>query len=99
MKNRDLDELQKYADLFKAMAHPKRLNILLTVLHKAPCVSALQQKLELPQSNISQHLSMLRQLKIVRGERKGSKMCYTIDSSFVEKMLTLINEDNNIKEK
>ncbi len=43
------------------------------------CVNALANNLGVTQSAVSQHLRVLRQVGIVRGERKGSFVHYTID--------------------
>ncbi len=43
------------------------------------CVNALTNKLGVTQSAVSQHLRVLRQAGIVRGERRGAFVHYTIN--------------------
>lgn len=48
------------------------------------CVNALADQLCVSQSAISQHLRVLRQCNLVRGERKGKFMHYVIEPSGME---------------
>lgn len=43
------------------------------------CVNALASRLGVTQSAVSQHMRVLRQAGIVRGERRGAFVHYTID--------------------
>ncbi|MDM8526034.1 metalloregulator ArsR/SmtB family transcription factor [Desulfococcaceae bacterium HSG8] len=52
------------------------------------CVNALANSLGVTQSAVSQHLRVLRQAGIVKGERKGAFVHYTIDRSSLESFKT-----------
>jgi len=66
------------ADLLRLLGHPVRL-ALLGELAKAPkCVTDIQDLLEVRQANVSQHLSVLRQAKIVDYHEDGNQRCYYI---------------------
>jgi DNA-binding transcriptional ArsR family regulator len=53
------------------------------------CVNALVNQLDISQSAVSQHLRVLRQAGIVRGERKGSFVHYSLNRDSLEKFKEL----------
>lgn len=67
---------QLHADLLKAMAHPKRLEIIHLLRDQTLTVSQIQEMLDLPQANLSQHLTILRQSGIVSFRKKGKQVAY-----------------------
>lgn len=54
------------------------------------CVNALTDALNVSQSAVSQHLRILRQAGLVRGERRGSFVHYTLDVDGVRKYKTVL---------
>ena len=52
-----------------------------------PCVKGIEEALGLAQPNISQHLSLLRNIGIVEAEREGNQVCYRIKNPIVLKLL------------
>jgi ArsR family transcriptional regulator len=75
------DRPEELAELFKAVADTTRLR-LVKLLAEAPhalCVNALTARLGVTQSAVSQHLRVLRQAGLVRGERCGNQVHYSID--------------------
>jgi DNA-binding transcriptional ArsR family regulator len=80
------------AELFKALGHPARIAIIEYLIDKSDCVCGdLVAVLPLSQSTISQHLSALKNVGIIKGEIEGSKTCYCIDNN-VWLELTEINK-------
>lgn len=69
-------ELQ--AELFKALAHPRRLEIIRLLRDQQLCVSEIYEMLDLPQANISQHLTVLRDAQVVMAERDGKQVVYSV---------------------
>jgi DNA-binding transcriptional ArsR family regulator/YHS domain-containing protein len=67
-----------HATLLKALAHPKRLEILHLLREQSLCVSEIQTMLGLPQANISQHLQQLRSVGVVRSLRNGKQLEYSL---------------------
>jgi DNA-binding transcriptional ArsR family regulator len=78
------------AQLFKALAHPTRLHIIELIKEQEPCVKVMEETLGLSQPNISQHLSLLRNLGIVKAQRDGNQVCYQISDKTVSKMLDVL---------
>ena len=70
---------EEKVELLKALAHPLRLRIVRGLLI-CGCrnVSCMEEKTGQSQSCISQHLSKLRAAGIVRAERSGNEVYYTV---------------------
>ena len=80
------------AQILKALAHPTRLHLLDLIREQRPCVKAMEAILGVAQPNISQHLSLLRNIGIVSAEREGNLVCYQISNQTVLKILDAIKE-------
>ena len=81
------------AKLAWAIAHPARVRILRLLVARQSCVCGeLVDELPLAQSTVSQHLKILREAGLIRGEIDGPKVCYGIDSDGVERLKELIGE-------
>lgn len=65
-----------HADLLKAMAHPKRLEIIHLLRGQTLTVTQIQTMLDLPQANLSQHLQILRQAGVVTAKKIGKQIFY-----------------------
>ena len=66
------------SQLFRALAHPKRLEILSVLHDRELSVGEIVNKVHLTQSNVSQHLMVLRKAKILCTRKVGQKMYYHI---------------------
>lgn len=67
-----------HADLLRAIAHPKRLEIIQLLREQELTVGQIQEMLDLPQGNLSQHLRILRLSQVVKTKRNGKKINYSI---------------------
>ena len=91
---KDLElELEKISEVLKAMAHPARLEILEGLIKNECNVGQIQEKLNLPQSTISQHLKTLKNAGIIKGSRDGTKICYRVIDEKVRKIIEIIESD------
>lgn len=91
---RELDKYEHYADILKALGHPVRLCIVSGLLAEPCNVTGIKDCLNLPQSTISQHLGMLKNRGIIKGERKGLEITYSvIDEDTKVIIRALIRED------
>ena len=90
MKTDIESELEKVSEILKAMAHPARLKILEGLIENECNVGQIQEKLNLPQSTISQHLKTLKNAGIIKGSRDGTKICYRVIDSKVRKIIGII---------
>lgn len=85
-----LFELQ--AELLKALAHPRRLEIIGLLRDQQLCVSQIYEMLDLPQANISQHLMILRDAKVVTAQRDGKQIVYKIADAKIWRAVDLLRE-------
>ncbi len=80
-----LDDTERQAALYAALSDPTRLRLVWLLSHQpskaALCVNALAKILGVSQSAISQHLRVLKSVGLVRGERRGFRIHYFINSA------------------
>jgi ArsR family transcriptional regulator len=70
--------MQTTTDLFKALAHRTRLNILCLLLDGEVCVCKIMAVLDLPQSTASRHLAILKKANLVTDRRDGTWSHYSL---------------------
>lgn len=86
-----MDQERTYqAEYLKALAHPTRIRILELLESQGRCVSNIGEKLDLKQSNISQHLGILKSRGILSLRREGGHSIYCIKDPRVVKILELL---------
>lgn len=66
------------AELLKALGHPARLQVLEILALQETCVCDLLRMIDMEQSNLSQHLKLLRKHGIVENRREGSRVVYRL---------------------
>lgn len=67
-----------HSELLKALSHPKRLEILHLLRDDELSVTEIQEMLDLPQANLSQHLMVLRVAAVVNTRRDGKQIYYSL---------------------
>ena len=70
--------LSMQAEVFNALAHPLRLKILEKLRHGPCCVCKIIPYVDGEQSNVSHHLAVLRNINIVKSEKKGLEVWYEV---------------------
>ena len=76
----------------RALAHPARVTILTLLARRQMCVCGeIVDDLPLAQSTVSQHLRVLREEGLIRGEVDGTRSCYCIDADRVRAMMEDLN--------
>jgi ArsR family transcriptional regulator len=78
-----------YVRIFKALAHPIRIKIVQALLDGPLCVCILNENVEFSQSNLSQHLKILRDAGILKSEKDGVRILYSIKDDEVKKLLNV----------
>lgn len=87
-------KLEQKAELFKAISHPVRLCILEMLLRNNKIkVTDMQCCIEVSQSTVSQHIAKLKAAGIVKGEREGVEIYYSISNEEIKKIIKLILEN------
>jgi len=90
-----MDESTKHlfklqSEICKTLADPKRLMILHELRDSERSVGQLASSLELPQSNISHHLAIMRERGIVTARRDGTTIYYSLASPKIGKACDLV---------
>jgi DNA-binding transcriptional ArsR family regulator/YHS domain-containing protein len=81
-----------HSELLKALAHPRRLEIVHLLRDQELCVSDIYEMLDLPQANISQHLIILRDAGVVTTKRVGKQILYSLANSKIIEASDLLRE-------
>ena len=77
-KNMEERMFQMHAEVCKSMANPTRLKIMNLLREGEKSVEELKKRLGLLKANLSQHLSILRQRRIVSTRRAGLNIYYKV---------------------
>jgi len=80
------------AKVFKAIADPTRLEIILFLKDDEKCQCEIHPELEKSQSTISQHLKILIDCGILAFRRDGQKKMYKIKEPDVLQIIELIDD-------
>ncbi|HEX7838905.1 MAG TPA: metalloregulator ArsR/SmtB family transcription factor [Kofleriaceae bacterium] len=79
------------AGLAKALGHPARVKILRILARKNACICGdIVDELPLAQSTVSQHLKMLKEAGLIRGDVDGPRVCYCIEPRALRRLKALI---------
>ncbi len=88
----DIDVFEMQADICKTLANPTRLRILHTLREGEKSVGELAGLLGLRQSNLSQHLSIMRQAQILKTRKQGSNIYYSVAYPKINLACDLVRE-------
>lgn len=90
----NLDQMQASAEtaaeLLRAMSNKHRLLILCMLNDKELSVSQLNQQVDIPQSTLSQHLSVLRKDGLVNTRREAQTIYYALSGEEVKAVISTL---------
>jgi ArsR family transcriptional regulator len=90
--NADIDVFEMQAEICKTLANPTRLRILHVLREGEKSVCELADILGLRQSNLSQHLSIMRQAQILKTRKQGSNIYYSVAYPKINTACDLVRE-------
>ncbi|MCP4431864.1 MAG: winged helix-turn-helix transcriptional regulator [Gammaproteobacteria bacterium] len=76
----------------KAMSHPLRLKILCTLGSREVCVQGIVENVGTSQSNISQHLAILRDKGILSSRKDANKVFYRVGDERTLRLIGMMQE-------
>ena len=89
IEGEDADE--ELASLAKAIGHPARVQILRLLLRKQACICGdIVEELPLAQSTDSQHLKVLKEAGLIRGDVDGPRVCYCVEPNALRRLRALV---------
>lgn len=74
----DPSTLQASSRLHRALADPIRLSVLSTLLVQPLCVCVIKEIVQIADSKLSYHLSILREQDFIAGKQQGNWIIYSI---------------------
>lgn len=80
------------AEVLKAIAHPTRLRILCTLNLQELQVQSLVEKTGTTQSNISQHLALMKERNILVTRRDANRIYYRIRDPQLVELIQLMRD-------
>lgn len=93
MKTRDKEVFALHSEVCKALANPKRLEIIHTLAAKGrQCASEPISSMQLTKTNLSQHVRVLKLAGIIESEREGVQVCYRLASPKIGEACELLRE-------
>jgi ArsR family transcriptional regulator, arsenate/arsenite/antimonite-responsive transcriptional repressor len=82
---------EELAAFTKALGHPARIKILRILVRREACICGdIVEELPLAQSTVSQHLKVLKEVGLIRGEVDGPRVCYCIEPRALRRLKALI---------
>ncbi|MGH9159300.1 MAG: ArsR/SmtB family transcription factor [Vicinamibacteraceae bacterium] len=82
------DELAKLA---KALAHPVRVQIVRLLSERGTCVrSDLSDELPVSETTAWQHLKVLKDAGVIKGDIDGPKLCYCLNDQVLARLAALV---------
>ena len=93
----NIQNIQKFADAFKALSNPNRLKIYIRLLTQCciqgiceseaeSCVGDLSCDLEIVPSTVSHHIKELHRAGLIQLERDGQKIVCCTDQDFLNQL-------------
>lgn len=82
---------EELALLCKALGHAARVKIIRLLVRKNACICGdIVDEIELAQSTVSQHLKVLKEAGLIRGDVDGPRVCYCIEPRALRRLKALV---------
>ncbi len=89
VEGKDADE--ELAMLAKALGHPARVQIVRLLVRRNACICGdIVDELPLAQSTVSQHLKVLKDAGLIKGEIDGPRVCYCVEPRTLRRLKALV---------
>lgn len=86
------DDFMVTAASIKAMSHPLRLKILCSLANAELSVQDIVTQVGTTQSNISQHLAILRYMNLLSTHKDANRVFYRISDSRTLKLVSMVRD-------
>lgn len=86
------DDIERAARSLKAMSHPLRLKILCTLGDKEASVQDIVEHVGTSQSNISQHLAILRDKAILACRKDANRVYYRVGDMRTLRLISMMRD-------
>lgn len=86
------EHIEQAARALKAMAHPLRLKILCILVEREVSVQEIVELVGTSQSNISQHLAILRDKGVLKARKQANRVYYRVGDQRLLALLGLMRD-------
>jgi len=86
------DDIERASRSMRAMSHPLRLKILCTLGEKEYSVQDIVERVGTSQSNISQHLAILRDKGILASRKDANRVYYRVSDSRTLRLISMMRD-------
>ena len=86
------EQVEQASRAMKAMSHPLRLKILCVLGEKEVSVQEIVERVGTSQSNISQHLAIMRDKGVLRTRKDANRVFYRVGDVRTLEVISLIRE-------
>ena len=86
------EDIDRASRSLKAMSHPLRLKILCTLGEQEVSVQDIVERVGTSQSNISQHLDILRDKGILASRKDANRVYYRVSDSRTLRLIGMMRE-------
>ena len=86
------EHIEMAARALKAIAHPLRLKILCVVGGQEACVQEIVEAVGTSQSNISQHLAILRDKEVLLTRKDANRVYYRVGDQRTLQLVSMMRE-------
>lgn len=83
------DHVTRLADTLSLLGEPIRLSIVVYLLNKKANVSDITNHLDVSQPAVSHHLRLLKAARILKSEKKGKLVYYSIIDDHIKNLIEL----------
>jgi DNA-binding transcriptional ArsR family regulator len=85
-------DAEKLAGTFKSLSVEARIRIVQVLKRRAMCVTELTSQLGITPSATSQHLRVLRDARLVKFQKRGFNVYYSLDVQNTDRMHKTVSE-------
>lgn len=86
------DLYRRHADFCKVISHPTRLQIIDILHDREMTVTDLAKQLQIAVGNLSQHLNLMKQRRVLESRKQGNSVIYRLANPKMIKACCLIRE-------
>lgn len=84
--------MKNIVHIFKALGDETRLNILIILSRRRICAKGISKHLDISEAAVSQHLKVLKEAGIVKGEKIGYYVHYDLQEEGLSKISDFIHD-------
>lgn len=89
MEYNNINVVDRLANTLAILGDSSRLSIVIYLINQKANVGEITSHLKMSQPAISHHLRLLKDAKIVKAEKKGKQVYYSLDDTHVKDIVTL----------